>query len=122
MPLSAQEIARRRKTVDVPGIEEMGGVATLRALSAGDVVRSQYEYTKAEKEGRDPAEGNFRDLALSLIGPDGALLYPLDEKDEPTEGIAAVKALSDTSYVKLVRALFALNGTSATAAENTGKN
>lgn len=124
MPLNAEQVragAKARKTKDV-NAAEMGGDVKLRALSAGDIVRMNYKKRQAILEGRDPEELCFEYVALSWVDDNLDLLFPLDDKGNPTEGIAVARSLGELAMDALVSGVLELNGLSAQAVEDVAKN
>lgn len=119
MPLSAEEVraaaARLRKTEDV-NVEEMGGAVRLRSLSAGDIVRLEFEKKQALLAGKDVEEIAFEYVARSWVDHQGEPLFPLEE------GIAVARSLDEKPYATLVRAVLRLNGITDTAVEDAKKN
>lgn len=119
MALSAAEIraaAEKRRKVEEVAVEELGGTVRLRALSAADWLRGEFETKQAEAQGRDPEEVAFGYIARSWIDENGALLFPLEE------GVALVRTLDSPTYTRLLKAVLRLNGRAADAIEDSAKN
>lgn len=106
--------AKRRKTADVE-VPEVGTVR-LRALSAGDAQRFQFQVQKAVKAGEDPEELAFLLIARSWVGEDGEPLMPEDE------GVEVAKSLDPDVYNAIAAETLKLNGMSSDAVEEAAKN
>lgn len=119
MPLTATEIraaAEKRRKVEEVEVDELGGTVRLRALSAADWLRGEFETRQSEAQGRDPEEVAFGYIARSWIDENGELLFPLEE------GIALVRTLDGATYSRLLKAVLRLNGRTAEAIEGAEKN
>ncbi len=118
MTLSAQEFreraAKKRKTTTAE-IPDVGSVL-LRAVSAGDAVKFQAEIKAHKALGKDPEELAFSLIARSWIDENGELWMPEEE------GIELAKSLDPDVYNALATAVLKLNGLSADAVEEAGKN
>jgi hypothetical protein len=115
MAISAEEFrqaSRRLRKTDDAEIEGYG-VIRLQSLSAGDVIRFRRELTNA---GDNANELMFWLVARSWIADDGGLLFP------ESEGEAEARLMGETAFGALIKKVYLLNGLTAEAVEDAGKN